>query len=50
MFIDLSQEGERFQFFTSSISPTTGDPVYDEPNGDAYVTLRPMGRWQKTKG
>ena len=43
MFIDLdSSQGERFQFFTSTISPNTGDIIYDDPKGDAYVTLRSM--------
>lgn len=43
MFIDLdSTQGERFQFFTSTISPDTGNIVYDDPAGDAYVTLRSM--------
>ena len=43
MIFDLEMtEGERFQFFTSTIDPVTGDVVYDDPKGDAYVTLRPM--------
>lgn len=43
MFIDLTQEGERFQYFESRINPATGDVDYDDPKGDGYVTLRPMG-------
>lgn len=43
MLFDIDQtEGERFQFFGSTIDPQTGETIYDEPAGDAYVTLRPM--------
>lgn len=43
MYLDLdSSEGERFQFFASTIDPVSGDVVYGDPKGDAYVTLRPM--------
>jgi len=42
MIFDLEQaEGERFQFFTSSVDPATGKITYDDP-GDAWVELRPM--------
>jgi len=42
MIFDLEQaEGERFQFFTSTIDPTTGKITYDD-SGDAWVELRPM--------
>ena len=55
MFIDLNAvQGERFQFFTSTINSNTGDIIYDDPQGDAYVTLRSMqpffeGRLAKRK-
>jgi hypothetical protein len=43
MFLDLeATQGERFQFFTSTVDPSTGDIAYDDPKGDAYVTLRSM--------
>lgn len=43
MFINLDLvHGERFQFFTSTIDPNTGDIIYADPQGDAYVTLRSM--------
>lgn len=41
MFFDLeASQGERFQFFTSRLDPNTGDVIYDEPAGDAWVTVR----------
>jgi len=41
MFIDIEQtEGERFQFFTSTVNPETGDVVYGDPVPDAWVELR----------
>jgi len=44
MFLNLDQtEGERFQFFKSYNDPTTGDAIFEnEPEGDAWVTLRPI--------
>jgi hypothetical protein len=43
MIFDLVEqaEGERFQFFTSTVDPATGKITYDDP-GDAWVELRPM--------
>lgn len=49
MFIDLKQEGERFEFFNSTVNPNTGDIDYDDPvkNGP-WMTLRPPGPfWEK---
>jgi hypothetical protein len=43
MIFDLEQEeGERVQFFTSSVDPSTGKITYDDPVDDAWVELRPM--------
>lgn len=43
MFFNLDQtDGERFQFFTSTVDIATGIIKYDDPVGDAWVTLRPM--------
>ena len=43
MFLDLdSTQGEKFQLFSSTIDPATGETIYDDPKGDAWVTLRPM--------
>ena len=43
MLFDIDQsEGERFQFFTSTIDPKTGEIIYDDPVSDAWVTLRSM--------
>lgn len=45
MFVDLDvqEQGVRFQFFGSHIDPVSGDVVYEEPKGDAWVEVRPMG-------
>jgi|GEM_PF-1264025 len=43
MFVDLDVElGHRFQFFSSTLDPFTNEPVFDEPAGDGYFTLRSM--------
>ena len=43
MFIDLDVEvGHRFQFFTSTVDPKTNEPVYEDPAGDMYFTIRSM--------
>jgi len=43
MFFDLDAAlGERFQFFGSRLDPNTGDTIYDEPAGDAWVTIRSL--------
>jgi hypothetical protein len=43
MFFDLEAlQGERFQFFGSHLDPNTGNITYDEPAGDAWVTVRGM--------
>lgn len=43
MLFDLSAaQGERFQFFTSHIDQNTGETIYDEPSGDAWVEIRSM--------
>jgi hypothetical protein len=43
MFIDLnSQEGEWFPFQNSTIDPSTGEPVFDDPVNDARVQIRSM--------
>jgi len=35
-------DGERFPFFTSVVDPATGKITYDDPEGTAWVELRPM--------
>jgi len=40
--LDLQQEGEWFNFFSSRINETTGDVIYDEPVKDARVKIRSM--------
>lgn len=42
-FIDVDEDqGEWFQFFTSTIDPDSGEIIYDTPRNDAKVRLRSM--------
>lgn len=42
MFVDLEagQAGEWFPFFSSRIDPVTGEPIYEDPTGDARAQIR----------
>lgn len=42
MFFDLEagQAGEWFPFFSSHIDPVTGEPIYEDPAGDARAQIR----------
>jgi len=40
--LDLQQEGEWFNFFSSRIDEATGEVIYDEPVKDARVKIRSM--------